>query len=170
MAEPKVRPLERKSQAETKWRQKMMDNQYSDYFHTLHDETQPVGNLGRGTHYSVLRYASWHDVELKRLDQPVTHDFSVIWDEDHDTRIISAIEKIFEAGLLAPIQFIGERKAFLSIVLAARFRYSGENDLVQEITSGNWRKFLVISKGTLGTFKSGIMIEPGPSTKQNLPG
>lgn len=131
MAEPKVRPLERKSQAETKWRQKMMDNQYSDYFHTLHDETQPVGNLGRGTHYSVLRYASWHDVELKRLDQPVTHDFSVIWDEDHDTRIISAIEKIFEAGLLAPIQFIGERKAFLSIVLAARFRYSGENDLVQ---------------------------------------
>ncbi|MGF6727496.1 hypothetical protein P3T43_006888 [Paraburkholderia sp. GAS41] len=28
---------------------------YCPFFQTLHDETRPVGNLGRGTHYSVLR-------------------------------------------------------------------------------------------------------------------
>ena len=28
---------------------------YSHFFSTLYDETEPVGTLGRGTHYSVLR-------------------------------------------------------------------------------------------------------------------
>jgi hypothetical protein len=102
-----------------------MSNKYSDYFTTIYDQTEPVGNLGRGTHYSVLRYASWFDVEAKRIDIPQTHDFAVIWDEDHDTRVIQAIEKIYKSGLLSPIQFIGERKAFLSIVVAAKFYFSG---------------------------------------------
>lgn len=102
-----------------------MRQHYSDYFTTIYDENAPVGNLGRGTHYSVLRYASWYDVEAKRIDTPQTHDFAVIWDEDHDTRVIHALENIYKAGLLSPVQFIGERKAFLSIVVAAKFYFLG---------------------------------------------
>jgi len=103
----------------------MMTHQYSDYFTTIYNQPEPVGNLGRGTHYSVLRYASWFDVEAKRINTPQTHDFAVIWDEDHDARVIQAIEKIYQAGLLSPIQFIGERKAVLSVVVASRFYFSG---------------------------------------------
>ena len=82
----------------------MNTRHYSDYFTTIYDETAPVGHLGRGTHYSVMRYASWYDVECKRLNRPQTHDFAIIWDEDHDTRIFYALEKILDAGLIAPNQ------------------------------------------------------------------
>jgi hypothetical protein len=36
---------------------------YSDVFQTLHDEVGPVGNLGRGTHCSVLRAISFQDAD-----------------------------------------------------------------------------------------------------------
>ena len=60
-----------------------------------------------------------------KLDKPQVHDFAVIWDEDHDDRIIQVIEAIYMAGLLSPIQFIGERKGTLTIILAAKFYFTG---------------------------------------------
>ena len=65
---------------------------YSKLFSTLHDEAEPVGNLGRGTHYSVFRAAEWFDVERRPLVQAQIHDFAIVWDEDHDTRVISTVE------------------------------------------------------------------------------
>jgi hypothetical protein len=104
--------------------------QYSKLFSCLYDESEPVGHLGRGTHYSVMRCVEWLDVTRKPLKLPEQHDFAVIWDEDHDTRVIEAIEQIYMAGLLSPVQFIGERKGTLTVVVAARFYYSGtEQDL-----------------------------------------
>lgn len=104
---------------------------YSSLFTTLHDEQHPVGKIGRGSHYSVLRSVEWLDVTRTPLITPQIHDFAVIWDEDHDTRVFEAIEKIYMAGLLSPVQFIGERKGFLSVVVAAKFYYSGsESDTV----------------------------------------
>jgi hypothetical protein len=94
---------------------------YSTLFSCLHDEPEPVGYVGRGTHYSVFRSVEWLDVERKRLDMPQIHDFAVIWDEDHDERVMEVVERIYMAGLLSPIQFIGERKGGLSVVLAARY-------------------------------------------------
>ena len=94
---------------------------YSTLFSCLHDEPGPVGRIGRGTHYSVFRSIEWLDVERAPLAKPQIHDFAVIWDEDHDERVIEVVEKIYMAGLLSPIQFIGERKGMLSIVLAAKF-------------------------------------------------
>jgi hypothetical protein len=96
---------------------------YSTLFSCLYDEPQPIGSIGRGTHFSVFRSVEWRDVDLKQLAKPQIHDFAVIWDEDHDTRVISVIESIYMAGLLAPVQFIGERKGTLSIVLASRYYY-----------------------------------------------
>lgn len=103
----------------------MSIRQYSTYFSCLYDEREPVGRLGRGTHYSIMRSVEWLDVCRNPLSLPHVHDFAVIWDEDHDDRIIDAIERIYMAGLLSPVQFIGERKGVLTALIAARFRFSG---------------------------------------------
>jgi hypothetical protein len=101
---------------------------YSTLFSCLYDEQGPIGNLGRGTHYSVFRSVEWFDVIGSPLKKPEIHDFAVIWDEDHDTRIISVIEQIFMAGLLSPIQFIGERKGSLTAIVAAKFYYHNSDE------------------------------------------
>ncbi len=90
---------------------------YSPFFQTLHDEIQPVGHLGRGTHYSVLRVPIWQDEWLNPLPRGSLLDFAVIWDEDHDERVIEVITDLYFAGLLAPIRFICERKGSLSILI-----------------------------------------------------
>lgn len=105
---------------------------YSTLFSTLYDEQEPIGSLGRGTHYSVLRSIEWLDVTRTPLALPQIHDFAIVWDEDHDTRIIEAIEKIYMAGLLSPIQFIGERKGLLTIIVAAKYYF---HDTVSTLTT-----------------------------------
>ncbi|OWK20884.1 hypothetical protein AJ88_25130 [Mesorhizobium amorphae CCBAU 01583] len=104
---------------------------YSTLFSCLHDEPVPVGNIGRGTHYSVLRSVEWRDVLRELLASPQIHDFAVIWDEDHDTRVIPAIERIYLAGLLSPVQFIGERKGFLTVIVAAKFFFDGDGSKLE---------------------------------------
>jgi hypothetical protein len=91
---------------------------YSTFFTTLHDETSPVGMFGRGTHYSVLRAVTWHDSRLNPLPNAELLDFAVIWDEDHDTRVMMVVETMYFDGLLAPVRFIGERKGGLIVLVA----------------------------------------------------
>jgi hypothetical protein len=91
---------------------------YSPFFQTLHDETRPVGQLGRGTHYSVLRVPIWQDKWLNPLAQGLVLDFAVIWDEDHDARVMGAVEALYFSGLLSPVRFIGERKGSLSVLIS----------------------------------------------------
>lgn len=105
---------------------------YSTLFSTIYDEAAPVGNLGRGTHYSVLRCAEWLNVTREPLLKAEVHDFSVIWDEDHDTRVIGVIERLYMDGLLSPVQFIGERKAYLTVVVAAKFYYHGTETVIRD--------------------------------------
>lgn len=102
----------------------MLTPAYSTLFSCLHDEPEPVGYLGRGTHYSVFRSVEWLDVVRTPLAIPQVHDFAIIWDEDHDTRVIEVVESIYMAGLLSPIQFIGERKGILTLIVAARFYFA----------------------------------------------
>lgn len=100
---------------------------YSPLFSCLYDEPEPIGNLGRGAHYSVFRSVEWLDVIRAPLATAQIHDFAVIWDEDHDKRIIPVIEQIYLAGLLSPIQFIGERKGILTIIVAAKFYFAHDD-------------------------------------------
>lgn len=104
-------------------------HQYSTLLSCIYDEQQPIGNLGRGTHYSIFRTAEWLDVNRTPINLPQLHDFSVIWDEDHDERIINVIENIYMAGLLSPVQFIGERKGTLTVIVAAKFYFGGFPDI-----------------------------------------
>lgn len=100
---------------------------YSTLLSTIYDEPEPVGKIGRGAHYSVLRCAEWFDVTRAPLAHAQIHDFAVIWDEDHDTRVIQVIEQLYIEGLLSPIQFIGERKGTLTVIVASSFYYSAYN-------------------------------------------
>lgn len=94
---------------------------YSTLFHCLYDEQSP--KTRRFPHYSIFRAVDSRDVSQKPTQSPRIHDFAVIWDEDHDTRIIPVLEEMLMAGLLPGIQFIGEHKGTLTIVLAARTYY-----------------------------------------------
>ncbi len=98
---------------------------YSSLFSCIYDEPAPVGQLGRGTHYSIFRCVEWFDVIRKQVPQGQLHHFAVIWDEDHDKRIIPIVERLYLAGLLSPVQFIGENKGCITIILAAKFAFAG---------------------------------------------
>lgn len=92
---------------------------YSQLFHCIHDEQGAVGNIGHGTHCSVFRCACFHDAERKLSHTGFVQDFAVIWDEDHDARIIPVIEALYMEGYLHAIAMIGERKGGLTIILRA---------------------------------------------------
>lgn len=92
-------------------------HKYSNIFNCLHDEYHT--NLPFYFHYSVFRSFEYKDVCNYLTTKPLVHDFAVIWDVDHDERIIKVIENLYLAGLLSPIQFIGEHKGFLTIIVAA---------------------------------------------------
>jgi hypothetical protein len=95
----------------------MATRAYSTLLACLYDEPAPVGSLGRGTHYSVLRSVTWLDQTMVFADAPKIHDFAVIWDEDHDERVIPVIEGILMAGMLSPVICVGERKGALTVVV-----------------------------------------------------
>lgn len=99
---------------------------YSDFFKTLHDETQPTGYLGRGTHYSILRAVVWQDQFGKTLEEGHYLDFAIVWDEDHDTRIIEVLDALYLKGLLSPVIIVGERKGGLTLLFSdeTRSKYS----------------------------------------------
>jgi len=108
--------------------------QYSPFFQTLHDEERPVGHLGRGTHYSVLRCITWHSQSLVPLNKAAFHDFAIIWDEDHDERIISVIESLYFQGLLAPALFVGEKKGSFTLLT--------EDSFAQKLGQGSFEAYV----------------------------
>lgn len=94
---------------------------YSPFFHTLHDETAPVGSLGRGTHYSVFRATVFHDEFAEPLETAKFLDFAVIWDEDHDERVLLPIERLYRSGGLSSFIMFGERKGMFFCHVSPRF-------------------------------------------------
>lgn len=95
---------------------------YSTYFSCLYNEPYARTDFGKGVHCSVMRAVEWLDVCRIPLKLPEVHDFAVIWDQDHDERVIRVIERIYMAGLLSPVQFVGEHNATFTVIVAAEFR------------------------------------------------
>jgi hypothetical protein len=118
---------------------------YSPFFQVLHDEKAPVGYMGRGTHYSVLRAVVWQDEDLKPLKVARLLDFAVIWDEDHDERVINVIEDLYFKGLLPPARFIGERKGSLSVLVP--------KDLWIGFDTKKWREYCGKIEETAAAFE-----------------
>lgn len=92
---------------------------YSSFFQCLYDHPDMPGDRYYGA-YSVFRAIDARDVDQRPTPLPRIHDFAIIWDRDHDTRIIPVIEEMLMAGVLPGVQFLGEHKGFLTIILAAR--------------------------------------------------
>ncbi|MDD2321237.1 MAG: hypothetical protein PHO83_14430 [Geobacteraceae bacterium] len=102
---------------------------YSQFITTLHDDNYPVGHLGYGTHYSVLRTTSWFDSCRLPLKEPQIQDLAIIWDKDRDKRIIDFVEHLYMKNLLAPVLFVGESTGHLSVILSPLFKVkSKEHD------------------------------------------
>jgi hypothetical protein len=105
---------------------------YSEFFQTLHDEQSPTGYLGQGTHYSILRALVFQGPNGEPLPVAKNADFAVIWDEDHDIRVIEPIEKIYRCGLLSSFLMFGESKGVFTAVLTDHFR-SGRAALLHKL-------------------------------------
>lgn len=89
---------------------------YSPFLHCIYDEPDPTGHIGRGTHYSVVQALSWRSEKGELRQQASVQNVAIIWDEDHDERIIPCVEALLMAGLLHSISMIGERKGGVTIV------------------------------------------------------
>lgn len=108
---------------------------YSPFFQVLHDERSPVGDLGRGTHYSVVRtlLPVTEEADPESIEEQIFGDarrrrlqmfnLAIIWDEDHDERVWSVIERLHTAGLIAPVRLIGERKGSITVICDPKMDY-----------------------------------------------
>lgn len=89
----------------------------------------------------MLRAVVWHDCWQHPSPCAKYLDFAIIWDEDHDTRVIEVIELLYFAGLLTSAIFVGERKGSFSLVVSnetregfSEERWSKYQQAVEEIT------------------------------------
>lgn len=85
---------------------------YSDFFQTVYDEQYNVGALE--AHYSILSLplfiAPEAPIKLQRI--------AVVWDRDHDDRIIALLEAAFFADLIAPcVLYVLEHKGFVAVIV-----------------------------------------------------
>lgn len=127
---------------------------YSPFFQVLHDERLPVGNLGRGTHYSVVRtmLPALEEADKSSPEEQIFGgarrrklqmlNLAIIWDEDHDERIWHVIERLHASGLLAPVRFIGERKGSITVICDPKMDYGSggfENfsELIEMVTQNS---------------------------------
>jgi hypothetical protein len=125
---------------------------YSPFFQTLHDERSPTGHLGNGTHASILRAIVFADPYGHPLSGAIDVDFAVIWDADHDTRVIKAVEAVYRGGFLSAILMIGERKGTLHAIVSesvqddwrGQFKYlEGKlHDVAQNMEGDPWSSSL----------------------------
>ncbi|HCF5250240.1 hypothetical protein [Pseudomonas aeruginosa] len=84
---------------------------YSNFFRTEYDEQNDVGALE--AHYSVLSVPLFEEpnsrIDLQRI--------AVIWDSDHDQRVIDILEAAYFQGLLSPVLYIAEHKGAVSVII-----------------------------------------------------
>lgn len=78
---------------------------YSLIFSTIAEPEISYGDI------TILRSLLWY------ANYPMFYDFAIIWDEDHDERIIWIAEQLWLRGLLEHIVALGEHKAVLTIIV-----------------------------------------------------
>lgn len=74
---------------------------------------------------------------------PLIQRIGVIWDEDYDIRVIRALEAVYMNNLLAPVVFVGERKAALTIAIRDDTQIGATNpqpwiEAVERVLDDNW--------------------------------
>jgi len=124
---------------------------YSPFFHTLHDDPAPVGVLRAQT--TILRAVIPVVVEppCEPEDHFEFHDFAVLWDDDHDERIIFILERLYVCKLLQEVLAIGEHKGHVALLLGGDsvpvgYAHKIEHECIGAMPSDFWS----VSVGSLG--------------------
>ncbi len=112
-----------------------MKSIFPQFFKTIHSDNKAVGDIGDGSHYSVLRSTTWYDNSRLLLNEPMIHDFAIIWDKDHDNRIIEFVEHMFMNNVLSPVLFVGESKEHLTVFVSPLFRETTDEHVFQDYVS-----------------------------------
>jgi hypothetical protein len=88
---------------------------YSPYFMTLREESvKPTKDGLFSNHYSILRAPVPHLSNGENF--AAFTDFSIIWDRDHDTRIIFFAELLLHLNALSDILLLRETKGQLVVI------------------------------------------------------
>ncbi|WP_157078277.1 hypothetical protein [Sphingobium abikonense] len=95
----------------------MVDHKYSNLFSCLYDQKGSIETNGGNPPYSVFRSTQSRNKAGDTTCEMTIHDFAVIWDEDHDERVICAIERLHLLGLLWPVVIAFESRGLLTLVL-----------------------------------------------------
>lgn len=133
---------------------------YSPLLPCIYDEPAPTGSIGRGTHYSVVQALSWRSSNGELHKKAALQNVAIIWDEDHDLRIIPCLEALLMAGLLHAISLIGERKGGVTIVLNSMAAVDMDEDqkrkyqeeitqVINEVVSTKHEDFWAITFGEM---------------------
>lgn len=97
-----------------------MFHDYSELFSCLFDQ-KSSGIEGKSAHHSVFQAVTWQDKMMRPLKTAKMQSFAVVWDEDHDARVLDVAEELYVKGLFSPILFIGERRGNLVVILDDEF-------------------------------------------------
>ena len=119
---------------------------YSYLFTTLFDELVAPSHmrLGYGSHYSVLRAVLWpgslHQAVSRYVAEPIgpiLNDFCVVWDADHDARVIWFIEQLHVRRMLDSVLFVGEHKGHVTVLtnLHRHPEHDGLSETVDELAA-----------------------------------
>lgn len=112
---------------------------YSKFFNTIYDEHQSSIDIGRGCHYSILSA----QINLQGRN-PFNWYFAIIWDEDHDERVIGVLEELYSQNKLHNYIAFGERKGGFTAVLANGIALSAATALPEYLSApdgDSWRAF-----------------------------
>ncbi len=120
---------------------------YSHFFRTEYDEQRDIGVLE--AHHSVLSVPSLNK-EYSALD---IQRIAVIWDDDHDERVIPILEAACFKGLLRNVLFIAEHKGAVSIIMHGnaksflwKTRQKKWQDICDEVIENDEFKIDIMSK------------------------
>lgn len=93
--------------------------QRSPCFEMIYDESAPANLIGSDIHYSVVQCLQWFDTNGKQFQdgRAKLQDIGILWDGDHDTRVMDVLAAAYLRKLLAPVLFINEHKGHLTILL-----------------------------------------------------
>ena len=81
----------------------------------LYNQTERVGFSDE--HYSVYQVVEWLDLGGNLTAPAKLKNFTIIWDYDHDERILDVVDSLYLNGLLHPVLFAGESEGVLRLVL-----------------------------------------------------
>lgn len=99
--------------------------------------------FGDGCHYSIMETIIPTTIDCSQ-DPDLLYDklnallinkfrFAIIWDKDHDERVLSVLEGLYAVDLLKHIVIIGEHKGHLTVLVSKHIENNVKQDIINVI-------------------------------------